>query len=792
MIFLAGSAELLLAAVKILSIGYDPKNAFIFGFSFQRLALFSLTVCLSLFTIILAWRIYKSSIHSKLIKNIYSKNTRLFATLACFFALFGGMIAVCPPSFLSIYAAMFERIRPILVVIAIFPIQLLTRWFRYDLFRRTQIHPRSFLLILSILLGLILFTATTRLGITHDEFYWNVAGMPVTLFQILFILAFGVLTYAAWLSLESRMTPNRMPYLDILVALGLFLAAVIAWSTTPMVKHFVSMQPRAPYNQPFPFADAQTHDLGAIAILKGWGINGGEYTDKPVYMIFLAILHLFSGLDYNLLVQLQVICLSVLPALLYYFGKSFHSRLLGIMMALLIIIRQSNAISLSHLVASTNPRLLVTEIPTMVALVLFIWVCFSWLRKPEGTPWKALVSGGVLGLASLIRMNPIMLVPAIPFISFFSMGKPRKAWLTQSAIFLGAFTIMIIPWIISGVNQQGQPYFFIKFYDVVNSRYRTDGVFPGRSPEVASTIFRPPSAIYPIKTLPGQPEPLINTNDFPGFVINHSLHNLIETFLALPDSVLPEDQLLTNLATRAYWSEKQDWNGEITLTQIPFLIFSLCLFSIGLAWSWQRWRWAGLLPLFLLLAYFGSLGLARNSGSRYLVPMDWVVFLYYLLGILASLRYVARFFEITFPLTPAQENLNNSHSNKKIHLIVFSALLIIALSIPVAHFLIPGEKTLCAGNPILPSLSNNPLIKANPKLRYLLGEVHYPELVGRKLTFTLLLCKQAFPYTLEGFRESVQNGQLIYAGLTQARKNPSLNLMFSLETDPPFVMWSNR
>jgi hypothetical protein len=66
-----------------------------------------------------------------------------------------------------------------------------------------------------------------------------------------------------------------------------------------MIKHFNALRPAPPAFQYFPYSDARIHDMGAISILEGYGIFFGQYTDKPLYMTALSMLHRVTGYDYN-------------------------------------------------------------------------------------------------------------------------------------------------------------------------------------------------------------------------------------------------------------------------------------------------------------------------------------------------------------------------------------------------------------------------------------------------------------------------------------------------------------
>jgi hypothetical protein len=57
------------------------------------------------------------------------------------------------------------------------------------------------------------------------------------------------------------------------------------------------------------------------------------------------------------------------------------------------------------------------------------------------------------------------------------------------------------------------------------------------------------------------------------------------------------------------------------------------LIAVGLASAWRKTGWAGVMPLILFLFYALALAMARTSGGRYIVAINWVVILYWAAGI---------------------------------------------------------------------------------------------------------------------------------------------------------------
>jgi hypothetical protein len=115
-----------------------------------------------------------------------------------------------------------------------------------------------------------------------------------------------------------------------------------------------------------------------------------------------------------------------------------------------------------------------------------------------------------------------------------------------------------------------------------------------------------------------------------GFVPSHFFHNQIAAVFSLPLTV--NFQNLKQTIDSALW--KKNWAGELTAQNSLMLFLNLCLIGLGLSLAWDRWRLAGLIPGLVEILYFLANALARTSGSRYLVPADWVIYFYYGLGLI--------------------------------------------------------------------------------------------------------------------------------------------------------------
>lgn len=747
--------EFFFAAWVTFSQSPDPKNAIFLGYSSARWSVAILAIGCGITCLYLARHTYQGGLPNKL-QTFLSRHFSLLRSTFIALFIIGVLIILVPPDQLGKYAEYFARLRPLLLVVTTLPLQ----FFIQTIFK-TDSNPRDGLFknslpIISILTILVGFIALTRLGLEPDTFYWNVAGVPLTTLQL--TLVFLITVLSVHLINKILFSVKISPIvIDLCIALLIYTIGVSVWSQTPMLKHFNALQPAPPAFQYFPYSDARTHDLGAISIRDGYGIYYGEYTDKPLYMVFLSILHHAADNNYNMLSLLHLCVMGLILPGLFLLGKQFHSRHLGIALALIILIRQRNAILLAHLLAGTNPKILITEIPTMLGLIVLCIIAFWWIRENWSNKplWShALLAGGALGALSLIRLNPIGLLPIILPISAIALRRTFTNWFRQILIFMLGFLIVLAPWALTGQDANGNPYLWVKFLDVLNVRYVPQIPFQESNNQVdIPTTIKVASLtdFHPVKT-PSR----MDIQNFPGFAINHALHNIVTSFLTLPDSISQNNQSLKNLLQRPYLDEKANWRGEFQAAQVPFLVLNLFLLALGLGWSWGRWKWAGIFPVCIFFGYIITLGLARTSGSRYIVPIDWILFFYYVIGIIAILEKFTTVFE-NIQIVPLSSE--SRIYTKPIPLVfAVATILVLAIVTPLSQTPILSQN--------IPPCENGINIPAHSHLNLLKGKALYPYWNEKTFSFVFLTCGQTIEISIEDYI-SLKNEQKIIIGFSR-------------------------
>jgi hypothetical protein len=141
----------------------------------------------------------------------------------------------------------------------------------------------------------------------------------------------------------------------------------------------------------------------------------------------------------------------------------------------------------------------------------------------------------------------------------------------------------------------------------------------------------------------------------------------MSTLLALPPDYALADHIVTFYNLKPYWEKNGQlwefccsvspylqntpfWDREWDRTfppgsAVPLLI-NLMIIAVGIGVAWKENRWAGLAPLAIHLGYSASVALARISGWRFILPADWIVLMYFAIGLaqitLWTLAYLFR------------------------------------------------------------------------------------------------------------------------------------------------------
>lgn len=495
-----------------------------------------------------------------------------------------------------------------------------------------------------IFMLLVLFVNLTKLGITKDPAYWGEPGVPIVGWQavVSLLIGFGMLLA----SLRYAYDSHRFIY-HLVIPAALWMISFSIWLSVPwnVLQNSFYAPITPPSNVPFPYSDAGTYDLFAQSILIGESYQG-VIPPRPVYVLFLTILHYLFNQNYFSIITAQVILLALFPVLLYYLGKKIHSPAAGVVAAFFAIFRELTSLWISSNTRVVNSRILATDFLAALAILLVCLMSIKWLENRDTR--YALLAGGSFGLLLLIRTQAIIILPFVLSAAWIvlgditlrrrsgkkihpkSIGKPHpkgsfpltKSWFLSIGFFFFALLFAVTPWLIHNFTVTGK----FAFDDpnqmgIIYSQYSFTGNL-----EFSRFNIKTDSLLNSLAEFTVQHPAFVA-----GFITNHFLNTEIGGLLALP-LIQRFDGLFEPV--NLYWLS---WDGSLYWYNFVLILIYLGIIGIGLGAAWAKMRLIGLLPLFMNLGYALSNGIARFSSWRYNLPIDWVPYFYFGVGVVEIL-----------------------------------------------------------------------------------------------------------------------------------------------------------
>ena len=261
-----------------------------------------------------------------------------------------------------------------------------------------------------------------------------------------------------------------------------------------------------------------------------------------------------------------------------------------------------------------------------------------------------------MGISLMIRADYAAALFAVVFITIILLWKDKKTWLSGMIPLLLVVTIIITPWMYRNWRNTG--IFSLDKGDFIGRRvtaYIQNISSLGDGPNDSSEI---------IENNPGEYNGRINT------LINHVGNNFHQTFLYLPNNPQP----LLGLGPLSFQELREKENMDLSAYLIPFSSEYLDLYTSSLPYYWYSWDGSisgrsfiaiplallmisigfGLLwkrqiktLLILLSAFFAHImiwSFAGFSGSRYIIAVDWIMLVFFVIGLTELIKsIIARF-----------------------------------------------------------------------------------------------------------------------------------------------------
>ncbi len=648
----AAALETILCTVLLLRIPSGINNAFLFGFSKERLLMlsgFAIIFIINILALIFRDSYYTSFLSRPAAPRIFF----ITAAITLFFLLL-------PEYRFGKSEAYFIRIKPYLIwgfltsstYLLFFGYENRFRNIRDTL--RNLLDNRSYILpVLAVLAAGILFIEISGLGKTPEDSLWNKNGIPLQSIQLYLLILAAFLCHRSALPSFAKKRSRLLHFLFIWVC-----SAVIC-TLSPMKPHFFAPGPYEPNLQYFPYSDAISYDIAVQTALNGWGFNMGSTILKPTLTFITFLMRLLCKNDFNLGMLLQSVLFSILPAIIFLFGTEIGGIGCGYFAAALSVLKEWNALN-THPVLTIHSRLTMSEYLMQIILAAFCYAIYRWMKKDGKEIFFAALAGGIVTLGMYTRFNFMAFLPAGILILLISYRKQFRAFLKPLFFFFLAVFLTSAPILIRNTVYTGEPFKELSYtirnilvgrrFDINQTPETPSTETPVHTSETVEISTETPSLTLNsdfFQNSPaadqtqnfsenrtedfntGQSVQNFSNNNSNKYLtlfrsmINHGIHNITSSLLTLPMEPVFED--LDHLYRNDGDGLWQDgWQGQFTVKQwIMIGIWTIFLAaSCGMILKYNGFP--GFSFLYFWLVYSFSIGFSRSSGGRYVVPCNWI------------------------------------------------------------------------------------------------------------------------------------------------------------------------
>lgn len=544
------------------------------------------------------------------------------------------------------YHAYAQRLAPLFIYISAFLIQtalllVIQNWNKWHpLFQKERSFLLNWVLVYGGLLVLVLLITITKFGLTTDDKGWGAPTVPLMEWQIwlgiLLCLGARLLAESQLFSRLAAWRRDNPISSSFFVSLLIWLFALMIWANQPVPPGFFATPPRAPNYEIYPFSDAAFYDHHAQSLLIGLGFRGESIPPRPLYIVFLAMFHVIAGQDYTSVVLVQTMLLAFFPVTAFWIGRKLASDTVGWITAIFIILREWTSILSTPFTSDVSTsKLLFADLPAalMVSLVMIAFII--WMQNPQ-RPVYGLLTGGLLGISLLVRTQIIILLPVILIIFWIELLRrqaPFRSYFFPTILCLIGLMLAVAPWLSRNYGITGQ---FVFDHPESQTRIMVQRYYPEVEPEDFDRRPGETTVAYNSR-LSGALKERIMTD--PVYVIQfvaaHWLNSEIANLHIFPVRFSLLDVKELAVPSHPFWEE---WNGTANPKETAVMLLNLAVLTAGVVYLVRKNSWVGIFPFLVNLAYHFSNAAARNSGWRYLLPVDWVFLSYFSAGIFAIIN----------------------------------------------------------------------------------------------------------------------------------------------------------
>ena len=662
--------------IYLLSIPSDSKNRVLWGFSLNRLLLLAFFVLVMVGLVWLLIANLKHSLRFNLLTAYVAKHSFCLPGLIAIFFL-SSLICLsaflAPAYILQAWQPILVRLRPFFLwtqsfTTAIIVLTISSNLSKHPISEYSHPHQfKSFFITATVVMLIFLIIAFGYPKLT-DELWFGRYSVPILITQIAAIWVIVTLGMQIYDQFRPKLRLSFLKKPDLLISLFIWVFAALLLVQQPIDfmddMYYTTIEqnikPMAPNYQIYPRKDSQTYFNVSESIVMGEGIY--RSIDKSLFLTFEGFNNWINHGDYEKMLNFQTVILALFPTLIYLLGKHTHSRWAGLLGAAFAIFHERNGILLMDELPVVSSKVLLTE-PFMqlwtalIALVLVI--AFKNNRESQHRVWF-FISGGILGLSALFRLNTLVILPFILVFILINFFRNRKQLVSFLCVLSFGLLIALAPWMAHNAIKYDDPFAFIKGKVegvILDKRYEKitgqAGFTGNQSPSVktaSSSLENIRFSLTPlissgenskyeennisIKSVEPESLPLSGAANYGPLsitILRHFANNVATTFSILPTSFAIQD-LFHAARTQPFWGEYDAALYEGI--DYPLVILNLILIALGISSAFSKFRLTGLLPLAVYTGYTLSNALAVSSGNRYSQPVAWVVYFYFALGLI--------------------------------------------------------------------------------------------------------------------------------------------------------------
>ena len=610
-------------------ISSDVKSALFFGYSASRLILAAgVIIVLSISFGILTWLFISHpaidraiNFTDDLLSNVTKR--RLLAFI-CGLIGFSGVLFFLTPAE-RIGDAVYQRVLPVIILATVIVLQVLVFQFiwRGDKIYWDQISNSKRILIaggivLAFFISAWVYIAWSGLGIKPEASGWLTPGTPILAQQVLFAWMIGV----AFIFLGKQLDQYKRT--DIIIALLLWIVAGLAWWLEPMRRWgYFTPTPTPPNFEYYPHSDAALYDIFSQNLLIGASRDFGV-TIRPLYSIFLAFLHAIVGQKFEVLIALQVFILAVAPALVYLLALKFGGRSAGVIAAGLMILREKNSIALTNVIEVSHTKLLMSDLPTMTLLIFVMVFLIYWLQDKKNRMYLGVLTGAFFGLMMLVRSQTQLLIPVVLLSIIVAKRDGWKSIIQKSLVFIFGIVVIVVPWVWRNYQVSGRAVIeyqeaYTRFFAGTYVTHEDLNMLPDETVEKYDARMMS-LAIHAVLDNPQK-----NIKNW----FSYFIHNEILSITYLPMG-LQFKGLYTYVDEMRFWSFPKE---QLPFQIMPIFFLTLFIISLGIGNAFDRVGVLAFAPLLIHFVYNFSVTFVHISGWRFILPVDWVMLLYFSIGL---------------------------------------------------------------------------------------------------------------------------------------------------------------